>query len=104
MQDIFFIAEIGINHNGEMKIAKCILFPLCNLAMNVSLSRFQKIQSSLHFRIVFKQPGLWLLPKEDQAGAAPHHCVCQQHALLHIHRARAPQGPLQVKREQSLYV
>ena len=43
-------------------------------------------------RFVFEQPGLELLPEEDQAGVSLGGCLREQHALLHQHRAGASPG------------
>ena len=61
---------------------------------------FKYISSALNnvfFRIVFEQPGLHLLPQEDQVGDALCGGLRQLHALLHQHRAGAPPRPLQVR-------
>ena len=43
---IYFIAEIGINHNGDVSIAKKII-------KNAKLAGFDAVKSGLHLPIVF---------------------------------------------------
>ncbi len=40
IENIFYIAEIGINHNGDLKIAKKLIDEACNAGFNAV--KFQK--------------------------------------------------------------